>query len=563
MFIKANDVLALLPFLFVTAISMFVVMVDAFHRTDRPRGYIATLSWVGLLLTLPVIWLAYEMIPAGSYFYGMFYHDGFTAIMSAIFVSCGALTLMMSPPYLREHGADRGEFYALVLMSITGMMLMAAAGDLIVLFVGLEVMSVAIYVLAGFFRRDARSAEGAAKYFFLGAFASAIFLYGAALVYGATGATSLESIAEAIRVSAGNEDNILVLQPDSPLGAEGLDAMFWLGALMLLAGMAFKVALVPFHMWTPDAYEGAPSTAAGFMASAVKAAGFAALIRVVFIALGPEATRLGEFGWTEVLFWLSGITIVLGNLLAIVQDNVKRMLAYSSIAHAGYATIGVTAAGYMGAGQSEVVLGYLSAESVIFYLITYALATLGAFGCLAYLSNRNRQIETYDDLGGVGYKYPLVGGLMTVFMLSSAGIPPTAGFVGKFHVFRSAIVASGESGDNAFVWLVVLAVVASVAGAYYYLRVVVNMYMRPTRGTVEATHTPTGLFALLVCALGTLWIGVFPSKTLDVPGMLEVSAKSMQDFQGADAAYRTLDPSARAPRGQSRTREKALARASP
>lgn len=537
MFIKANDVLALLPFLFVTAISMVVVMVDAFHRTDRPRNYIANLSWVGLLLAIGTVVFTALRVPAGLYFSEMIYHDGVTSFFNVIFLVCGVITLMIAPPYLRERGAERGEFYSLVLMSVTGMMLMASAADLVMGFIGLEVMSVAIYVLAGFFRRDARSAEGSAKYFFLGAFASGIFLYGMALVYGTTGSTGLEGIARALQQSAAGADNALVLTSAEPLAALGLDPLFFIGMLLLLVGMAFKIALVPFHMWTPDAYEGAPSVSAGFMASAVKAAGFAALMRVLFIALGPEATRFGSGGWTHILFYLALISIVLGNLLAIVQQNVKRMLAYSSIAHAGYAVIGLVAAGYIGAGQEELVAGYLEGSSVLFYLAVYAVATLGAFGVLAYLSSREREIETYEDLGGVAQRYPFVALMMSIFMLSSAGIPPTAGFVAKFYVFRSAIVAAGETGDQAFVWLVVAAVLASVAGAWYYLRVIVQMYMRPQRGTLTSRSQPLGFAALAFCGFVTVWVGLFPTKTASMPGLVELSRASIESFRGTEVNY--------------------------
>jgi len=529
MLIKSTDLIALLPFFVALVAATVVILVDVFHRTDKPRAYVAHIATAGMVLTLASVWYMHGNVEAGPAFGKLIYHDGFSTFLNALFVLAAILTIMVSPRYLREHGAERGEYYALIILATTGMMLMAAAGDLLMVFLGLEIMSIAIYVLVGFFRADGKSAEAATKYFFLGAFASAIFLYGMALIYGTTGGTSLEGIAAAVRASASSGDNVLVHMTDDVNATSTLDPLFYIGCLMLLVGMAFKVALVPFHMWTPDAYTGAPSSTVGFMATAVKAAAFAALIRLLFIGLGVEATRIDSQGWVKMLFYLSIITIIVGNLMAIVQTNVKRMLAYSSIAHAGYATIGLVASGYTGAGAG--ISGYAGASSVLFYLLTYTFATLGAFGVLSYLGNRHREVTTFDDLSGLGYKYPAIGFILVVFMLSSAGIPPTAGFVGKFHVFRTAIVAGEISGDNSFIWLVAIAFMASVAGAYYYLRVVVHLYMKESNGEVPVLRSKLTGFALAISAFFTLLIGVYPTP------FIEIASDAMKDFQGVEVAY--------------------------
>ncbi|MEM1349661.1 MAG: NADH-quinone oxidoreductase subunit N, partial [Myxococcota bacterium] len=297
------------------------------------------------------------------------------------------------------------------------------------------------------------------------------------------------------------------------------------GMLLILSGFAFKVAAVPFHVWTPDVYTGSPTPGVGYMSTAVKAGAFAALVRVCVLCFEDPALRGGFFGigWVDVLFFLAAGSMVLGNAVAIMQDNVKRMLAYSSIAHAGYILTGFVSAG----ARPEF---FLYNDSVLFYLLTYTFGTLGAFGVLSYLGKSGSTVETYDDLAGLGLKYPFAGLMMGIFMFSSAGVPPTAGFVGKFYVFRSAVEVGAATDERAFIALAVLGVVTSAAGAYYYLRVLVNMYMRPVspNNAFEAADQDRGArFSLIVCALCTLGLGVFPA-----PG-LELSRYSIVDFQGA------------------------------
>jgi len=388
-------------------------------------------------------------------------HGRFTVFFTSLFSWAALITVLSSALDLRRHRRERGEFCALVLVAVSGMIMMAGAGDLITVFIGIEIMSISVYVIVGFFVAEERSSEASMKYFFLGAFASGILLYGAALIYGTTGSTNMAEIAQAIFQSSVFADNVLVHraagvmpEPGTLVSANTLDPLLFIGIIMLLAGMAFKIALVPFHMWTPDAYTGAPMNSVGFMSTAVKAAGFAALIRILFIALGDPATRVQGMGWVQVLFYLALITIIVGNLIAIVQTSVKRMLAYSSIAHAGYALVGVVAAGFIGSNPgagNAFEVGYLANGSVLFYLLTYTIMTLGAFGVLTYLSERGHEAENYEDFGGLGYQHPALAAMLAIFMVSIAGLPPTSGLVGQFHVFQTAIIAAHEAHHNGFI----------------------------------------------------------------------------------------------------------------
>jgi NADH-quinone oxidoreductase subunit N len=517
--ITSADMLALLPFFMALGFALIVTLLDAFHRSDQPRAYVAHIAVIGMLMTVGSVWWVSGDMTARAAFGGLIYHDRFSSFLNILFASAAATAIALSPRYLRSHLSERGEYYALIMLAVTGMMLMGSSGDLVMIFLGIEVMSICVYVLVGFFRSSERSAEGAMKYFFLGAFASGIFLYGVALVYGTTGSTKLTAVADAIRLSMTSGDGVLVRAAlnDLNLASQTLDPLLVIGMLLIIAGMAFKIALVPFHMWTPDAYDGAPSSSVGFMATAVKAAGFGALIRILFIGFEPAAARLYAFGWVQVLFYLAIITIVVGNLVALTQSSVKRMLAYSSIAHAGYALIGVTSAGYIsgqGAGNA----------SVLFYLLTYTFTTLGAFGVLTYLSRREQEVESFDDLAGLGHRYPAMGAMLTIFMLSSAGIPPTAGFVGKFHVFQMAMTAGASQDNRYFFWLVVIAALASLAGMYYYLRVVVALYMKPARRELTVERSPLAATTLAICAILTLWMGIYPKPFLDL------SHRAVEDF---------------------------------
>ena len=504
------EYMALVPGSIVAMLAMIVILVDTFHRPGTRRDYLAYISAVGLGIALLSCYVLWDNTLPRVTFHGMLYLDKFSLFFAAVACLAGLLSLLQVPSFLQFHRMDRGEFYMLVLFSVSGAIFMASAADLLTLFIALEVMSIPVYSLAGFMRRKAESAEASMKYFFLGAFSAALMLYGVALIYGATGTTNLEMIGQQLAVLA-----------KSP-GLNSAGSMTTLGVILIVSGFAFKVGAVPFHIWTPDVYEGSPAPAAGFMAAAVKAGGFAALIRVCFIAFDVNNWRGGFFGlgWVDLLFFFAAASMILGNVVAITQKNVKRMLAYSSIAHAGYILLGITAAGAL----PEL---FLYNDAVLFYMLTYTFGTVGAFGVLAYLGRQGQTVETYEDLAGLGLKYPLAGVVMGVFMFSSAGVPPTAGFVAKLYVFRAAVDAGSTTGELSFIGLAILGVLTSVAGAYYYLKVLVSMYMGDAKRDVFAPSKDLGVkVSLLLCALATLYFGILPGSGIDL------SRQAMVDFQG-------------------------------
>ena len=397
--------------------------------------------------------------------------DQYAIFFDVLFCVAGMLTLLMSMDYLHTINLVVGEYYVQLLLAVIGMMLMAAATDLIVLFLGLELMSVAVYVLAGIWRPELRSSEAALKYFLLGAFASGFLLYGIAMAYGAFGTTTLGPIA----------DQLPSLTPEQrplALAAVGL----------LLVGFGFKVAAVPFHAWAPDVYEGSPTSVTALMAVGVKAAAFAAFARVFLHTLGALSVD-----WSWILWVLAALTMTVGNLAALVQRNIKRMLAYSSIAHAGYLLVGMVGGGEDGGA------------AVLFTLLVYAMMTLGAFAVVIAIGRRGEPNEDIADYAGLGFRYPFLGLCMTVFMLSLAGIPSLAGFTGKFFLFSAAV-------EKGYVWLVIIGSLNSTVSIYYYAGVLVQMYMgEGTREVQGVTHRPYLLVTLLVTAVGTVALGLFPS----------------------------------------------------
>jgi NADH-quinone oxidoreductase subunit N len=462
-----------LPGLIVAATAMLVMTADLFVRGPDRDG-LAALGIVGLVAAIgAAVWLWAADGAIGGF--GDTLRGDRYALFFAILVCAGSiLTLLMSIDFLREHPLPAGEYFALVLLSTSGMVFLAAANDLIVLFLAFEIMSVGVYVLAGLLRREARSTEAALKYFLLGAFASAFLLYGIAFFYGATGSSRLDVIAKHV-------------------GHAGLGAFTLLGAALLLVGFAFKVALIPFHVWTPDVYEGAPTAVTAFMAVGVKAAAFAAFARVFMAALGGLATS-----WSGLLWVLAALTMTVGNVTAVRQRSVKRMLAYSSIAHAGYALLGVVAATRDGGA------------SLLFYLVTYAFMTLGAFAVVIALGRRGEPNETLDGWAGVGFRHPVLGLSMAVFMFSLAGMPPTAGFAGKFYLFSAAI-------DAGYVGLTVIAVLNSLISVYYYLGVLVAMYMTDGDRPITAPRSRPYLVAtILVSVALTLLIGILPAGPMEL-----------------------------------------------
>jgi len=444
-------------------------------------------AWVAAAFGGAALWSALAQMgdPARPLFSGAAVSDGFARLVAAVVCATLVLSCAIAYSYLESLRATRGEFYALSLFSAAGMCLLAQATDLIVIFISLEVMSLAVYALCAYLRRGRRPAEAAFKYFILGSFASAIFLYGAALAFGATGSTRLGDVAAALRTG----------------GPAGASTLLYAAAALLASGFAFKVAAVPFHMWVPDVYDGAPAPVTGFMAAGVKAAAFATLVRILVGGFGDAGAAMGPRGWRELIVWLALLTMLLGNLLAIPQRSVKRMLAYSSIAHAGYLLVAVAAM----AGQAS---RSDATEGLLFYLASYAATVIGAFAVVAIIERRLALSGGGDDLSswaGLSDRHPGLAAAMSLFMVSLAGIPPTAGFMAKLTVFRSAVAAGLTP-------LAIFGVLTSVAGLYYYLRVVVYVYMYPAPAAeqVQGGRLLSAGLAIAGCALLVLWMGVQP-----------------------------------------------------
>ena len=407
---------------------------------------------------------------------GMAVLDDLSTLFNLLFLGSTAVVILLSMPFLRREDVEHSEYYALLLFATAGMMILASSLDLILIFLGIEVLSISLYILAGYRRNSDASNEAALKYFLLGAFASAVLLYGIALVFGATGTTNLVRIAESVGGATG------------PV-PEGL---LFAGVALVLVGLAFKVAAVPFHMWTPDVYEGAPTPITAFLSAGPKAAAFAAILRTFFIAFGPIQAE-----WDGVLSVIAALTMTVGNVAAIAQTNVKRMLAYSSIAHSGYVLIGVVSGGAAGGAAA------------VFYLIAYVAMNLGAFAVIVLLEHKGARGEYLKDYAGLGFRYPVIGALLSLFMISLSGIPPTVGFVGKLYLFGAAV----QSGH---VLLAVIGVLNSAVSVFYYLRLMVLMYMREEQETLPAIRVPLTLaLVLLVTAAATIGPGIWPGSWLD------------------------------------------------
>jgi NADH-quinone oxidoreductase subunit N len=470
----ASEYAALTPVIIVAGWACLLLIVDLYVPSGR-KGWTALLAAAGLLAALAaVLRLPAERVAA---FGGMIFSDGFAAMFQIVFLLAGLISIPLAYDSIRRSGIERGEYYTLMLFSLCGMMLMAVAGDLIVLFLGLELLSIPLYVLAGFARPRPESEESAIKYFILGAFSSAFEVYGIALVFGATGTTRLLDLVEVM--GAGTPGTVLVL----------------LGAAMILVSLAFKVAAVPFHMWTPDVYQGAPSPVSAFMSVGAKAGGFAGLLRVFLLAF-PAASS----AWGPAAVGMAGLTMVWGNVAAIAQTNIKRMLAYSSIAHAGYLLMALPAG--VGAGS-----GSVAVTAAAFYLFAYAFTNLGAWGVVIALEQAEGRGLAIDDYAGLGRRHPALALAMLLFMLSLTGLPPTIGFVGKFFLFQAAMQA-GQLG------LALVGVLTSLVSAYYYLRVVVVMYMRPGEPAARSEAWLQATVGLMAAA--TLLFGLLPGPLLQL-----------------------------------------------
>jgi NADH-quinone oxidoreductase subunit N len=457
----------------ILAITGFVLMLLDLLPPRGRREHLAFVGLAGVVIALVSAVLLWGSDVTG--FQGMAVLDNLTLFATLVIGYATGLVLLESIDYLKRRGMESGEFYILVLFAAAGMVIMAGANDLIVVFLGLETMSLALYVLAGFFRTEIQAGEASMKYFLLGAFASGFFLYGIALIYGATASTNLDKIGAAVKAGAGRDPLLLI------------------GFALLLVGFGFKISAVPFHMWTADVYEGAPTSVTAFIATGSKAAAFAALLRLLLESLRPLQ---GEWTW---LFWvLAVLSMTLGNVVAIAQQNLKRMLAYSSIAHVGYMLVGIVAGGGLGGG------------SVLFYLLVYTFTTAGAFGIILLLERSGEEAVGVGDTSGLATRHPLAALALALFLLSLVGIPPTAGFVGKFYLFGAAV-------RSGYVWLAVIGVLNSAAAAYYYLRIIVNMYMREPEGT-PAVIMPSfaGALAVAVALWGVIQLGIFPAPLFDL-----------------------------------------------
>jgi len=455
----------------IVVITALVVLIFDFFLEKESKQYLGWFSLFGIIFAAIA---TYKLMGAnGAFFGGTFLLDPFSAFFKFVFYIASGLGILLSITYLKIEDIHRGEYYALLLFATTGMMLMASAGDLITLYLGLELMALSVYILAGFMRRDNRSNEAAIKYLLLGSFSSGIMLYGMSLLYGLSGTTNLAGILGFLR------------------GADLANPVLFLAMIMLVVSFGFKVAAVPFHMWVPDVYEGAPTSVTAFMSAGPKVAGFAVLLRIFTYTLEPLHAHS-----TAIISGLAVLTMAVGNIMALSQTNIKRMLAYSSIAHAGYALVGLAAGGPEGAA------------SVMLYVCIYALMNMGAFGVVIMLRKSGERGEEIADFAGLGKTNRTAAFLMLIFMFSLTGIPPMAGFIGKFYIFKSAVQAG-------LVWLAVAGVLFSAISAYFYLRIIMIMYMKEPKGSFELTTSPSLALALAISVTAVIVIGVYPTNLLN------------------------------------------------
>ncbi|OFV99991.1 MAG: hypothetical protein A3H28_14885 [Acidobacteria bacterium RIFCSPLOWO2_02_FULL_61_28] len=495
-----EDLIAVLPEAILTVVATAVMLLAAF-RTKGKEEWCGFVTLLGLLAAMAALILQWP--PQGPAFDGMVLADPFSFFFHLLFLGIAILIVLSSASYLRQERLAAGEYYALLLFATAGMGLMAAANDLILSFIGLEISSLSSYVLVGFRRRVAISSESALKYFLLGSFATAFLLYGIALLFGATGTTRLTVIREVLRgglnpVTAGNSTEGIVggspvlLPAAAQLGGEVPTSLIALAIGLIFVGLAFKVSAAPFQVWTPDVYQGAPTPVTAFLATGSKAAAFALFLRVFTVALDGAV-----YPWPSLLWVSAVLSMFVGNLAALWQSNMKRLLAYSSIAHAGYMLVAFTANSAEGVA------------TVMFYLVAYALMNLGAFAVIAHMGNQGERYVAIEDYAGLGFRSPVLAGCLSVCLLSLIGIPLTGGFLGKFYVFRAALRSD-------LLGLTVLGVLNSAIAAYYYLKVLVAMYMSEPTREVPAPPVPAAVACVLaVCAGGTLLLGIAPQSVLN------------------------------------------------
>jgi NADH-quinone oxidoreductase subunit N len=467
----AVDYTRFLPEILLTLAGTLIMFLEAL-RPEGKKSNAGVFAIVALVLALP----AALMATPGPAFQGMLVVDGMATFFRTLVIVVGLLIVFSSTDYLRREKQETGEYYALVLFSIVGQCVMVTANELIMIFIGLEISSIASYILAGFLRDDARNNESALKYFLLGSFATAFLLYGVAWIYGATGSTNLTEIRRALTS-----------------GAAPPEAMIGVAAALIFVGLAFKISAAPFQGWAPDVYQGAPAPVSAFLTVGPKAAAFAVLMRVFLGTLETAASH-----WMPAIWVCALATMVVGNFAAIMQSNIKRLLAYSSIAHAGYVLVAVAA--NSGTGSA----------AVMFYLAAYAFTNIGAFAVVTYFGRAGEKYVGIDDFAGLAQRQPAMAAMLTIFLLSLIGVPLTGGFFGKFYIFKAAL-------DANLIWLTVLGLLNSAVAAYYYLRILVVMYMREPGESVEKLPPAGALLQIAVygSAVGTVLLGVFPSLVLD------------------------------------------------
>jgi NADH-quinone oxidoreductase subunit N len=465
---------AVIPVICISLAGLVAMLAESFRlRNERmPIGGLAVIGLLGAGVASVLLW------DRNTTSFGVVTADNFALFVNLVLVGVGILTVFFASQTLDRDRLPSGEFYALMLFSIVGMMLMAQAIDLLLLFLALETMSIAVYVLTGIRRDQPPSTEAAFKYFLLGAFSSSFFLYGIAFLYGITGSTHLDRIGSVIAAQSMSHNPMILL-------ALGL----------LIVGFGFKIAAVPFHMWSPDAYEGAPTVVTGFMSTGVKAAAIAGFARVFLSALEPMSRE-----WWPVLWAIAAATMIVGTVLGVAQTSLKRMLAYSSIAHAGYLLVGLVAGHDIGKA------------AILYYLAAYALTNLGAFGVIALLGSRDRANDDLRDYAGLWHTHPGLAALMTIFLLSLGGFPPTAGFIAKWYIFSAAI-------SYGYYWLAIIGVLSSVVSVFFYLRIVVMMYMQERDARpVPAPVTVIALTALAISLIGVLYLGILPMYVMKFAG---------------------------------------------
>lgn len=468
---QSVDYVRILPEIVLSLFGIVIMLLDPLVDEEKSQKLLSGIGLVGAVAALLSTW--YMAQSPGLAFSNMVRVDSFSVFFHYLVIAIGAVVILSSFEYMAVQRIRAGEYYALILFSLVGMGLMSSAVELVLIFVGLEISSIATYILAGFRRQAASSSESSLKYFLLGSFATAFFLYGVALMFGATGSTNIDLISQ--RLQSGP-----------------VQVLVYVAMSLMFVGLGFKVAAAPFHIWTPDVYEGAPAPIVGFMSTAPKAAAFAVLLRVVYAINAP-----GRF-W---LIWVAAaLSMTLGNVCALVQSNVKRLLAYSSIAHAGYVLVAFA----MTTPENS----SIGISAAMFYTAAYAAMNVGAFAVVSHFANAGERYITLEDYEGLGRSSPFLAATLTIFLLSLIGIPMTGGFLAKFYVFSAAVKAN-------LIWLTLIGVVNSAIGAYYYLRIIVVMYMREARKEVPvAPLSPSLATALAITILGTLYLGILPNSTL-------------------------------------------------